>query len=138
MLAALVALALPVTVSARADATPAAISGTWTRTVTQADVKRRGLAATGPWRLELKTVGTMRLFNNSTKKAIGTGRVTTGGSGTLKMLNLLVVGGGRCAKEEEATYRYSVSGGKLVLSVTGPRDKCPGRATVLVGSWRRS
>src|SRR5688572_7963522 len=131
MLAALIALALPVTVSARADATPAAISGTWARTVTQADVKRRGLAATGPWRLELKTIGTMRLFNSSAKKPIGTGRVMTGTTGTLKMLNLLVVGGGRCAKEEVATYRYSLSGGKLVLSVTG-RDKCPGRATVLV------
>ena len=136
MLAALAALAIPAGVSARADATPSTITGTWTRTVTQADVKRRGLAATGPWRLELKSAGTMRLFNNSTKKAIGTGKVTAG-PGTLKMVNLLVIGGGRCAKEEETTYRYSLTGGKLVLSVNG-RDKCPGRATVLVGTWRRT
>ena len=135
--AALAALALPTVAASRSDATPAAISGKWTRTVTQADVRRRGLAATGPWRLELQTTGTMRLFNSSTKKAIGTGRATTVSAGTLKMLTLLVVGGGRCAKEEEATYRYNATGGRLVLSVVG-RDKCPGRATVLVGTWRRA
>jgi hypothetical protein len=136
VLAALAALALPTVAASRSDATPAAISGKWTRTVTQADVRRRGLAATGPWRLELTTSGTMRLFNGSSRKAIGTGRVTAA-AGTLKMVNLNVVGGGRCAKEEEATYRYSMNSGRLVLSATR-RDKCPGRATVLVGTWRRA
>ena len=136
-LATVAALALPTGAASRSDATPASISGTWSRTVTDADVKRRGLAARGPWRLELKTTGTMRLFNSSTKKAIGTGKVTSGASGTLKMVNLVVIGGGRCAKEEEATYSYRLTAGKLVLSITA-KDKCPGRATVLVGTWRRT
>ena len=129
------ALALPAASSARVDAAPSTIVDTWSRTVTAADAKRRGQVATGPWRLELKSSGAMSLYNGASKKPIVTGRLTTGTSGTLKMLDMRITGGGRC--EDDATYRWRLSGGKLVLSTIGT-DKCAGRAAVLVGTWRRA
>ncbi len=134
VLAAIAALALPTAGSARADAAPASIVDTWSRTVTEADAKRRGQVATGPWRFDVKPSGAMSLFNGSSKKAVVTGKLTAGASGTLTMLNLLVTGGGRCT--EKATYRWNMSGGRLTLSTA--RDRCPGRAAVLVGTWRRA
>ena len=134
VLAAIAALALPTAASSRADAAPATIVDTWSRTVTEADAKRRGAVATGPWRFEVKGSGAMSLFNGSAKKAVVTGKLTSGASGTLKMLDLRVAGGGRCTTQ--ATYRWRMSGDKLVLSTSG--DKCPGRAAVLVGTWRRA
>jgi hypothetical protein len=126
-------LVLPGPAASRSDAAPAAIVGTWSRTVTEADAKRRGQVATGPWRFEVKASGAMSLFNSSSKRAIVTGRLTAGPSGTLKMVNLLVTGGGRCT--EQATYRWRLTGSRLALSTAA--DKCPGRAAVLVGTWRR-
>jgi hypothetical protein len=134
MLAALFLLVLPAPAAPLANAAPAAIVDTWSRTVTEADAKRRGNVATGPWRFAVKASGAMSLFNGSSKKAVVTGRLTAGPSGTLKMLNLLVTGGGRCT--EQATYRWRLTGDRLTLSTAA--DKCPGRAAVLVGTWRRS
>jgi hypothetical protein len=133
-LATLTALIIPATAASRSDAAPSQIADTWSRTVTQADTRRRGPVATGLWRFDLKSSGAMSLFNSSSKKAIVTGRLTTGTSGTLKMLDMRITGGGRC--RDEATYRWRLSGGRLVLS-TG-KDTCGGRAAVLVGSWRRT
>jgi transposase InsO family protein len=134
MLTAVVALALPGAALSRSDAAPAAMVGTWSRTVTKADVARRGTVATGPWRFELKLSGALRLFNRSSTKPVATGRLTAGPSGTVKMLDLTVVGGGRCT--EDVTYRWRLAAGRLTFSTAA--DKCSGRATVLVGTWRRA
>lgn len=134
ILTAVAALSLPTAAAPRSDAAPAAIVATWSRTVTEADAKRRGNVATGPWRFVVKATGAMSLFNGSSKKAVVTGRLAAGPSGTLKMLNLLVTGGGRCT--EQATYRWRLTGDRLALSTAA--DKCPGRAAVLVGTWRRT
>ena len=133
-LAAVAALTLPTAAASRSEAAPGTIVDTWTRTVTEADAKRRGPVATGPWRFELKASGALSLFNSSSKRAIVTGKLTAGPSGTVKMVNLLVVGGGRCT--EQATYRWRLTGTRLTLSTAA--DKCPGRAAVLVGTWRRT
>ncbi len=134
MLVAFAALALPAASSARVDAAPPSIVAKWSRTVTEADAKRRGAVATGPWRFEVKATGAMSLYNGSSKKPVVTGKLTAGTAGTLKMLNLLVTGGGRCT--EPATYRWRLSGSSLTLSTSA--DKCPGRAAVLVGTWRKA
>ena len=128
------ALALPTAAASRADAAPTPIVGSWWRTVTTADTVRRGRVATGPWRLEVTRAGVMRLFNSSSRRAVVTGKVAAGPSGTLKMLELVVTGGGRC--RDEATYRWRLAAGRLTL--TTAQDKCPGRPAVLVGTWRRS
>jgi hypothetical protein len=134
VLAAIAALVLPAASPARVGAAPSTIVDTWSRTVTEADAKRRGAVTTGPWRFDVKSSGAMSLFNGSSKKAVVTGKLTAGTSGTLKMLDLRVTGGGRCTTQ--ATYRWRMSADKLVLTTAG--DKCPGRAAVLVGTWRRA
>ena len=113
-------MALPTAASSRADAAPSTIVDMWSRTVTEADAKRRGMVTTGPWRFEVKPSGAMSLYNSSGKKPIVTGKLTAGPSGTLKMLDLRVTGGGRC--DLQSTYRWRLSGGKLTLSTTGARQ----------------
>jgi hypothetical protein len=135
VLATFAALALPAAATPRSDAAPSSIVDMWSRTVTAADAKRRGSVALGLWRFEVKGSGAMSLFNSSSKRAVVTGKLTAATSGTLKMTDLRVTGGGRCT--EQATYAWRLTGDKLTLS-TGARDKCPGRAAVLVGTWRRA
>jgi hypothetical protein len=135
VLAAVAALALPATGASRSDAAPSQIVDTWSRTVTTADARRRGRVATGPWRFEVKSSGAMSLYSGTAKRAVVTGRLTTAANGTLRMVDMRVTGGGRCTKP--ATYRWRMSGGRLVLTVTG-KDECGGRAAVLVGTWRRT
>jgi hypothetical protein len=132
-LVALATLVLPATAASRSDAAPAATVGTWTRTVTAADAARRGKVTTGPWRFELKASGAMRLFSGSTTRPVVTGTLRAGPSSTLRMLDLLVAGGGRCPTD--VTYRWRRTGDRLSLSTAA--DKCPGRAAVLVGTWRK-
>jgi hypothetical protein len=135
VLVALATLVIPATAASRSDAAPASTVGTWTRTVTAADAAKRGKVTTGPWRFELKSSGAMRLFNGSTTKPVVTGMLRTGpSSGTLRMLDLLVAGGGRCPTD--VTYKWRRTGDRLTLSTAV--DKCPGRAAVLVGTWRKN
>jgi hypothetical protein len=133
-LIALAALAVPAGAGARVDAAPTEVVGTWSRTVTAADAAKRGKVATGPWRFVVKLSGAMSLFNGSSTRAVVTGTLRAGPSSTLRMLDLRVAGGGRCATD--VTYRWRRTGDRLTLSTTG--DKCPGRAAVLVGTWRRT
>ncbi|MGZ8693149.1 MAG: hypothetical protein ACXWZY_01865 [Gaiellaceae bacterium] len=129
----LAALVVPAGAAARVDAAPTAVVGSWSRTVTAADAAKRGKVATGPWRFVVKLSGAMSLFSGSGTRPVVTGTLRTGPSSTLRMLSLQVTGGGSCPTD--VTYRWRRTGDRLTLSTTA--DKCPGRAAVLVGTWRR-
>jgi hypothetical protein len=116
---------------------PAQVVGIWSRTVTKADLQRKGgadVVTTGKWRLRIEPSGAYSLFN-APGAPIATGLLTTGAAGTLTVLRLVDSGGGECGGR--AVYRWRVAGGRLTLARTSA-DSCVSRAAILVGTWRKS
>jgi hypothetical protein len=147
------------TVKARvlpAPAPPADLAGTWTRTVTQADLKKSGPQPPPPgvWRLVFNRIGAWAL------DPMGGGvvnqfdvagdvihayapiqtvpRLSSGDPGTIvRFGHHVAVGGGTDCREDGpfGSYSWSVSANQLTLTATN--EGCGNRRAIWEGVWTR-
>jgi hypothetical protein len=135
---------------------PTDLAGTWTRTVTQADLKKAGPQPppAGVWRLVFDRVGAWELAKGggvvSQFDAAGdvihafapiqmVPRSTGGGPGTIvRFGNHVAVGGGTDCREDGpfGSYSWSVSGNQLTL--TAVKEPCGNRRAIWEGVWTRA
>lgn len=130
---------------------PAALAGTWTRTVTPADTQKGqaqdgGIPPTGTWHLVFDQVGAWELD----PKGSGLANQYTVSGQTLNMYAPITmapegitrfghhaIGGTDCTPAGPfGTYSWSVTGNQLTLTAT--HEGCPNREVILEGTWIRS
>lgn len=144
-----------------APAPPAALAGTWTRAVTDADTKKAdpkygsdNVPPTGKWRLIVDRAGIWELDPLGT--GVGQGytlsgnvlrslapiqmvpRQASGDPGEIKRFGSRVAAGGGIDCDESGpfgTYRWKVSGHALTLGAL--REPCGQRRAVYEGTWTR-
>lgn len=136
-----------VTVTARQQ--PAALAGTYTRSVTATDVARTQSFRTepasqalpaGPWRLHLERDGVLRY--DDPQGGGGSEAFTALANGTLSMqgpVNWLEPASRRssfCGVEPAGAYRWRTSEHTLVLTVRN--DRCADRNSMFTGTWKRA
>jgi hypothetical protein len=136
---------------------PADVAGTWTRTVTQADLQKSGPEPppAGVWRLVFDRVGAWELDPQgggvvSQFDAAGdvihayapiqmVPRLSSGDPGTIvRFGNHVAVGGGTDCREDGpfGSYNWSVSGNQLTL--TAVKEPCGNRRAIWEGVWTRA
>jgi hypothetical protein len=137
---------------AAAPAPPAALKGTWTRTVTQQDIEHAGVTEgpppTGQWHLVFDQIGAWEL--DPLGSGVGSQYEAKGdtlnvyapiqeapfsnGIGGISMYGHRDLGGTDCnASGPFGSYRWSVAGNKLTLSVIN--EGCPNRQAIWEGVW---
>ena len=136
-----------VTVAARQQ--PAALAGTYTRSVTATDVARTQSFRTEPasqvlpagtWRLHLERDGVLRY--DDPQGGGGSEAFTALANGTLSMqgpVNWLEPASRRgsfCGVEPAGTYRWRTREHTLVLTVRN--DGCADRNSMFTGTWKRA
>ncbi|MGA8522022.1 MAG: hypothetical protein WB807_03105, partial [Candidatus Dormiibacterota bacterium] len=137
---------------AAAPAPPAALKGTWTRTVTQQDIEHAGVTEgpppTGQWHLVFDQIGVWEL--DPLGSGVGSQYEAQGdtlnvyapiqeapfsnGIGGISVYGHHDVGGTDCnASGPFGSYRWSVVGKQLTLSVIN--EGCPNRQAIWEGVW---
>jgi hypothetical protein len=137
---------------AAAPAPPAALKGTWTRTVTQQDIEHAGVTEgpppTGQWHLIFDQIGAWEL--DPLGSGVGSQYEAQGdtlnvyapiqeapfsnGIGGISVYGHHDVGGTDCdASGPFGSYRWSVAGKKLTMSVIN--EGCPNRQAIWEGVW---
>ena len=113
---------------------PAALVGSWARTVTQADIRRAGAAFVSPglWRLRIARTGALDVYNTPGDVPIASGRLRSTAT-KLTFVRFSDSGGEGCPRS--GIYRWRVSDRRLLL--TKLKDDCAERVAILVGKWRR-
>jgi hypothetical protein len=139
-----------------APESPAELAGTWTRTVTTADLKKSGPQPppAGVWKLVFDRVGAWELDPQgggvvSQYDAAGdvvhayapiqmVPRLSNGNPGTVARFgHRVAVGGGTDCREDGpfGFYTWSVSGTELTLTAT--KEGCGNRRAIWEGTWTR-
>jgi hypothetical protein len=139
-----------------APESPAELAGTWTRTVTTADLKKSGPQPppAGVWKLVFDRVGAWELDPQgggvvSQYDAAGdvvhayapiqmVPRLSNGNPGTVARFgHRVAVGGGTDCREDGpfGSYTWSVSGTELTLTST--KEGCGNRRAIWEGTWTR-
>ncbi len=137
---------------AAAPAPPAALKGTWTRTVTQQDIEHAGVTdgppPTGQWHLIFDQIGAWEL--DPLGSGVGSQYEAQGdtlnvyapiqeapfsnGIGGISRYGHHDLGGTDCnASGPFGSYRWSVAGKQLTLSVIN--EGCPNRQAIWAGVW---
>jgi hypothetical protein len=126
---------------------PAALAGTYTRSVTAADIQRTQsfrdepadqVLPAGTWRLHVRRDGVF--FFDDPRGAGGSEAFTALADGTLTMqgpVNWLEPHskqGSFCGIERDGAYRWTITARTLVL--TARSDRCADRNSMFTGIWR--
>jgi hypothetical protein len=137
-------------------AAPAELAGTWTRTVTQADLKKSGpepppagvwklvFDRVGAWALDPQGGGVVNQFDaagdviHAYAPIQMVPRLSNGNPGTIvRFGHHVAVGGGTDCREDGpfGSYNWSVSGNELTLTATN--EGCGNRRAIWEGVWTR-
>ena len=118
-----------VAAAVRANAFPAQLVGTWTRTVTKADVTREEAApslAGSACTLTVKRGGSARIVCPHTPGAVFTGTIVPKGKNHVQVV---------FGDLSPNSYSWRVAGRHLVLAKL--EDPTPDRAATMAGTWTR-
>jgi hypothetical protein len=118
----------PAATPATAVPLPAALRGSWKRTMKARDWKPAGGFPAGAWRFDADGKGAVDVYLPKAKTVdFSTQFVAKGHRLTIDSVPV-------CPGESPAPYKWRASGGKLTLTLAG-KDPCKPRAALFGGTW---
>ena len=130
-----------ISVTATAPAVPAALVGSWSRTVAASDFIAPDNTPTGVWKIDVESNGLIKMGDPTGNGQYEAFTATATGidlAGTVNWLAPADEQGGFCDPERPNDYTWQVSGSSLTLASPDDSTVCDDRYAVFHGTWTKT